>query len=44
MPAIAPRAYRRCLAVVAALLAGLMAGAADAYPDHVIRLIAPVSL
>ena len=41
MPAVAPCVYRPCLAVVAALLAGLMAGAADAYPDHVIRLIVP---
>jgi len=39
MPAVAPCVP--CLAVVAALLAGLMAGAADAYPDHVIRLIVP---
>jgi tripartite-type tricarboxylate transporter receptor subunit TctC len=39
MPALVPRVP--CLAVVAALLAGLAAGPADPYPDHVIRLIVP---
>src|SRR4029453_12716510 len=41
MPAVAPSLYRRCLGAVAALVVGLAATSADAYPDHVIRLIVP---